>query len=154
MLCASCRQVFQSTWRDGRVLAKARPLALAAFKRSFQSTPRYQSHVGGAPLTIPPNVTFQVVEAPPVNTTGRMTRNAPTPTVQLEGPLGECARHSNLLHPAQTLILAPGRMDMAIPPFIKIEQDMAARRATVSVIDRRERHQREMWGVWSLLNSA
>ena len=35
---------------------------------------------------------------------------------------------------------------MSFPSFVQIEQDAAASRALVSVQDRRQRHQREMWG--------
>ena len=38
---------------------------------------------------------------------------------------------------------------MTIPPFVNLEHDQSARKAVVSVQDREERKQREMWGQYS-----
>lgn len=40
-----------------------------------------------------------------------------------------------------------GQLEMDIPDFIKIDHDAEARRATLSVANRDEKEQREMWGM-------
>jgi hypothetical protein len=41
-----------------------------------------------------------------------------------------------------------GKLTMTIPPFVHLEHDQAARKAVVSVENREERKQREMWGMY------
>ncbi|KAF2837595.1 mitochondrial 54S ribosomal protein YmL16 [Patellaria atrata CBS 101060] len=92
--------------------------------RSFSSSPKCQSKIGKAALTIPPGVTFQVLEPMQVKV-GRVGRSQPMSTVHVKGPKGE--------------------MSMPIPPFIAINQtDPNA--PTLSILNEEDRKQREMWG--------
>jgi len=93
--------------------------------RTFSTSFARESHIGKAPLSIPPEVSFIVTEPQTVKN-GRRRTVATLPTVSIEGPLG--------------------KMTMTIPPFIKLEHDTAARKAVVSVEDKEVRNQREMWG--------
>ncbi|KAH6679800.1 ribosomal protein-like protein L6 [Halenospora varia] len=96
-----------------------------AHSRAFSSTPLCASQIGRAPLSIPPEVKFEVLPAP-LKKNGWANPLASRETVQIEGPLG--------------------KMFMALPPFVKIEHDVAARKAYVSVEDREIAKQRAMWG--------
>lgn len=40
-----------------------------------------------------------------------------------------------------------GTLDLEIPEYVNINHDAAARRVELSVKDRNERNQREMWGM-------
>lgn len=42
---------------------------------------------------------------------------------------------------------------MTIPPFVQIEHDFTARKATIDVENREIRKQREMWGMRHVLHS-
>lgn len=46
-----------------------------------------------------------------------------------------------------------GKMSMTIPPFVQIEHDFTARKATIDVENREIRKQREMWGMRPVLHS-
>ena len=46
-----------------------------------------------------------------------------------------------------------GKVTMTIPPFVNLEHDEAARKAVVTVQDREERKQREMWGQYTSITS-
>ncbi|KAJ9620269.1 54S ribosomal protein L6 mitochondrial [Taxawa tesnikishii (nom. ined.)] len=64
--------------------------------------------------------------AAPVKAGSRVGRTQPGPTVEVEGP--------------------KGRMSMSIPAYINIQQDEGKRAYTLSILDEKERKQREMWG--------
>ncbi|KUJ23083.1 ribosomal protein-like protein L6 [Mollisia scopiformis] len=93
--------------------------------RSFSASTCRTSQIGRAPLSIPPEVNFNILP-PPVRKNGRASPLATRPTVEIEGPLG--------------------KMSMTIAPFVKIDYDTAQRKAYVSVEDREFKKQREMWG--------
>ncbi|KAI9736565.1 MAG: hypothetical protein M1818_006076 [Claussenomyces sp. TS43310] len=95
--------------------------------RSFCASSSHQSQIGKAPLSIPPEVNFAIIEPPKVKAKyGRPPPAAAGPTVHVEGPLG--------------------KLMLGIPPFVHLEYDIGGRKATVSIEDREVRHQREMWG--------
>ncbi|KAN0119909.1 ribosomal protein-like protein L6 [Hyaloscypha variabilis] len=115
-----------------RAITTSTPISLPAFllpafpiapSRSFSASTCRPSQIGRAPLSIPPEVKFNVI--PPV-LRKNMSPAAARPTVVIEGPLG--------------------KMSMTIPAFVKLEHDEAARKAYVSVEDREVKKQREMWG--------
>ena len=39
-----------------------------------------------------------------------------------------------------------GKMSVQLPPYMSLEHNKDTRKATLSVLDREERKQREMWG--------
>ncbi|KAF1981961.1 mitochondrial 54S ribosomal protein YmL16 [Aulographum hederae CBS 113979] len=91
--------------------------------RPFSSTPQCHSKIGGAPLSIPPEVSFSVI--PPTKPKrGRMASGELKATVAIKGPLGE--------------------LSLQIPPYVEIEQSEA--RAVLRIQDHKIRQQREMWG--------
>ncbi|PQE33723.1 putative MRPL6-mitochondrial ribosomal large subunit protein [Rutstroemia sp. NJR-2017a WRK4] len=96
--------------------------AFPVASRTFSSSASRNSHIGGAPLSIPPEVNFTII--PPAKTARSAAPGRPT--VNIEGPLG--------------------KLSYTIPPFVKIDHDPAARRAVVTVEDREVKKQREMWG--------
>ncbi|KAI9800967.1 MAG: hypothetical protein M1833_003104 [Piccolia ochrophora] len=107
------------------------PFLLPAFfstsnVRNFSSSSQCQSQVGRAPLSIPSEVTLRIFDPPEQKKRKSVTRIEPNSTVEIEGPLG--------------------KMSLQIPPYLKIDHDTVARRASISVLNAEERHQREMWG--------
>ncbi|KAI9841898.1 MAG: hypothetical protein M1838_003352 [Thelocarpon superellum] len=94
--------------------------------RCFSQSRPAASHYTRTPLSLPPEVTFQVLDPPLVKKQHGMKREAPRKTVELTGPLGQ--------------------LKMELPPFVQIEEDMSRRKLTIKVEDATIRHQREMWG--------
>ncbi|TAQ89373.1 hypothetical protein B7494_g2328 [Chlorociboria aeruginascens] len=92
--------------------------------RSFSASPNRPSHIGRAPLSIPPEVNFTIL--PPSRKKSRTSHVQTGPTVEVEGPLG--------------------KLSYTIPPFVKLHHDEEARKAFVSIEDREIKKQREMWG--------
>lgn len=43
--------------------------------------------------------------------------------------------------------LITGELSMNVPPFVNVAHDEASRKATLSVEDTAEKHQRAMWGM-------
>ncbi|PMD18737.1 ribosomal protein-like protein L6 [Hyaloscypha hepaticicola] len=115
-----------------RAIAASPSVSLPAFllpafpiapSRSFSGSTCRPSQIGRAPLSIPPEVNFNVIH-PPLKR--NMAPSAARPTVVIEGPLG--------------------KISMTIPSFVKLEHDDATRKAYVTVEDREVKKQREMWG--------
>ncbi|RDW75057.1 putative 60S ribosomal protein L6 [Coleophoma cylindrospora] len=92
--------------------------------RAFSASASQSSHIGSAPLSIPPEVNFSIVQPAP-RKNGRSIVAA-RPVVEIEGPLGKMS------HP--------------IPPFVTVEHDAATRKALVRIDNREVKTQREMWG--------
>lgn len=115
--------------------------------RAFSASATSQSQIGKAPLSIPPEVNFTITPPPPTRY-GQHSPGADRPLVTIEGPLGK-RRCSNFYSRCWLII---GKLTYAIPNFVKLEYDVAARKAYVSVQDREVRKQREMWGknTWQL----
>lgn len=74
---------------------------------------------------------------------GRRGMISTQPAVSIEGPLGAYCCVTLVM---SVLTLPIGKLNMTIPPFVKLEYDAAARKAVVSVEDKEVRKQREMWG--------
>lgn len=103
--------------------------------RAFTTTPSVSSNIGSAPLTIPAGVTFDVLPPPlPKSGKQRVGQQEASPSVQIRGPLGQ--------------------LQMPIPNFVKIDFDPVARKASVKVVDAKERRQREMWGMFHAVNAC
>ncbi|MCJ1478417.1 hypothetical protein MMC13_007097 [Lambiella insularis] len=97
--------------------------AAAPTKRLFSSSSKWQSRVGSAPVSIPPDVDVRLLEPPAKRT---LSRVEPPKTVEVEGPLG--------------------RISFAIPTYMDLDQNLDTRKATLSIPNRAERKHREMWG--------
>ncbi|KAH8887663.1 54S ribosomal protein L6 [Thozetella sp. PMI_491] len=109
------------------------PAFQSAPARHFSATTNRPSKLGRTPLSIPPGVELMIGE-PWVKRDPTTYLQIPKRTVTVTGPLGT--------------------QDMTILPFIKIDHDTAARTATLSVEDKTEKHQQEMWGTtWAYLNN-
>ncbi|MCJ1253460.1 hypothetical protein MMC24_001272 [Lignoscripta atroalba] len=72
-----------------------------------------------------------------------ITRTELPKTVEVEGPLGEW-----LVSSVQEMIIdiEAGKMTMQLPPYMALDLDRETRKATLRILDREERKQREMWG--------
>ncbi|KAF1813439.1 ribosomal protein L6 [Eremomyces bilateralis CBS 781.70] len=92
--------------------------------RQFTVSSRRESKIGGMVLSIPPEVTFDVL--PPTLRKGKYADLEKPFNAVIKGPLGE--------------------LSMEIPTFVAIERSEDGGAVTVSVEDRKVRHQREMWG--------
>ncbi|KAI4099092.1 MAG: hypothetical protein L6R37_006140 [Teloschistes peruensis] len=90
--------------------------------RPFTTSPRLMSRVGAEPIPLPPSVHLRLVEPPK----GPITRVEPLRTIEVEGPLGKAS--------------------VQLPAFVNYSVDEIAGKAYLSVLDRKVRDQREMWG--------
>ncbi|KAI4247631.1 MAG: hypothetical protein L6R42_009570 [Xanthoria sp. 1 TBL-2021] len=93
-------------------------------RRSFASSAPRPSRVGAAPIALPPDVNLRLLDPPRMR--GAVTRVEPPKTVEIEGPLGKAS--------------------VQLPPFVSYNIDAAAKKATLSVLDKKSGDQREMWG--------
>ncbi|GME27588.1 mitochondrial 54s ribosomal protein 16 [Neofusicoccum parvum] len=94
--------------------------------RAFSTSNSCQSKIGRAPLSIPPEVQFEIA-LPPKNKAGKVSsREGEGATVHVKGPLGE--------------------MSYTVPPFVEIVRETPDGPPVVKVLDPEVRKQREMWG--------
>jgi len=93
---------------------------------SFSTSSLCQSKIGSAPLSLPPDVNFHIIEAPVQKKGTRVSRNQEGATVHIEGPLG--------------------KLSLPLPAYMNIISDEAKRTYSLSILDQEERKQREMWG--------
>ncbi|CAC9892500.1 unnamed protein product [Aureobasidium pullulans] len=103
---------------------------LPAFQQqssSFSTSSPCHSKIGSAPLSLPPDVNFNIVAAPVQKKGARVSRTQEGATIHIEGPLG--------------------KLSMPIPAYMNIVSDEAKRTYSLSILDQEERKQREMWGV-------
>ena len=98
------------------------PLRLSRFSTST----RRRSKIGRAPLSLPPEVTFRVVESLERDGGNAISRIQQGPMVEIEGPLG--------------------KTQLSIPPFVSIEIDEESRTRTLSILDTNDKKQKAMWG--------
>lgn len=110
--------------------------------RAFSATTSSQSQIGRAPLSIPPEVNFSIIQ-PVESRNDRALGVSPRPIASIEGPLGK-GSYLNFEDYTHTL---SGKLTMTIPPHVHLEHDAAARKAFVKIDDREVRKQREMWGM-------
>lgn len=116
--------------------------------RFFTSTVQRASRVGGAALSLPPEVELRLLE-PPMSRRKTITRTVPLRTVEIEGPLGNSIVLSGLVE--FMLNMMAGKMAIQIPSYMDLDHDHEARKARLKVLDPEERKQREMWGEFTLL---
>ncbi|KAK0629053.1 ribosomal protein L6, alpha-beta domain-containing protein [Bombardia bombarda] len=100
--------------------------------RPFSASTTRPSKLGRTPISIPPGVELAIGE-PKVKRDMTTYLKIAKRTVTVSGPLG--------------------KLDLEIPPFVLLDHDVAARKATLTVQDLSLKQQREMWGTtWSYLN--
>ncbi|KAL5336664.1 ribosomal protein L6, alpha-beta domain-containing protein [Aspergillus crustosus] len=101
------------------------PLLRSQQTQPFSSTPRAQSRVGGAAISIPPEVSLKFIDLPQTEARGK-ANDQPKIAVEISGPLGQ--------------------LSLYIPSFVNVAHDEVQRKATLSVEDSSLTHQRAMWG--------
>lgn len=125
------------------------PAFQCVLARQFSATANRPSKLGRMPLSIPPGVELTLGE-PKVKKDATTYRQVEKRTLSVAGPLGSCGRFWSCVSEATPRALAknshPGKLDLEIQPFVKIDLDPAARKVSVSVQDREIKQQREMWG--------
>ncbi|KAI4272640.1 MAG: hypothetical protein L6R35_006470 [Caloplaca aegaea] len=97
----------------------------ASTNRSFSHSAPRASRVGAATIAVPPDVNLRLLDPP--KRKGIITRVEPPQIIEIEGPLGKAS--------------------VQLPPFVSYAIDEATRKASLSVLDRKARDQREMWGM-------
>ncbi|KAH6843139.1 mitochondrial 54S ribosomal protein YmL16 [Chaetomium sp. MPI-CAGE-AT-0009] len=105
----------------------------ASARRAFSATTHRPSKLGRTPLSVPPGVDLAISD---LFIKKDMTSYLKTykRKITVTGPLGT--------------------LELEIPDYVNIDHDAAARRVELSVKDRDQRNQREMWGTtWSYLNN-
>lgn len=112
----------------------------------FSTTSAARSRVGGAPVSIPPEVNLRLVDLPQTQVRGK-SKEAAKIAVEVNGPLGTSC-HTFARSICSLIISNPGQMTLNIPPFVNINHDETARKATISVQDTEIPHQRAMWGMF------
>ncbi|KAL4908739.1 hypothetical protein BDW74DRAFT_72745 [Aspergillus multicolor] len=101
------------------------PLSRSQPTQCFSTTPRVQSRVGGAAVSVPPEVSLKFIDLPQVQGRGA-GKDQPKIAVEVKGPLGQ--------------------LTLDIPSFVNISHDETLRKASLSVADAAIPHQRAMWG--------
>ncbi|KAM9880227.1 hypothetical protein VDGD_10073 [Verticillium dahliae] len=97
-------------------------------RRQFSASTHRSSKLGRTPLSIPPGVDI-VIGEPRVKRDATSYLKIAKRTVSVSGPLG--------------------KLDLEIPPFLKIDHDTEARKATLTIEDDTVKEQKEMWGAYS-----
>ncbi|KAL4885660.1 ribosomal protein L6, alpha-beta domain-containing protein [Aspergillus karnatakaensis] len=91
----------------------------------FSTTPRAQSRVGGAAISVPPEVSLKFIDLPQTEARGQ-AKDQPKVAIEIAGPLGQ--------------------LTLTIPSFVNVAHDAETQKATLSVVDSTIAHQRAMWG--------
>jgi large subunit ribosomal protein L6 len=125
------RSVFSTSHAQGITLPTFLVPAFAPTQNAhFSSTTQCRSKIGRAPLSLPPEVTFRILETPPKKQSRGISQSEPERSVEIEGPLG--------------------KMSMDIPPFISIASNEETRTHSLSILDSNHKKQRAMWGELSI----
>lgn len=93
---------------------------------SFSTTSQCRSKIGRAPLSLPPEVTFTVMQMPSKGQGMNISRQEPESVAEITGPRG--------------------KMSVTIPPYMSIFGNEESRTQTLSVLDEKDKRQRTMWG--------
>ncbi|KAK0385236.1 hypothetical protein NLU13_7712 [Sarocladium strictum] len=102
-------------------------------KRAFSATTSRASKLGRTPLSIPPGVEITMGE-PVVKRSMTTYETTTRRTITVKGPLGE--------------------LQLEVPEFVVLDQDLENKSVTLNVKDTTEKEQKEMWGTsWSYLNN-
>ena len=111
--------------------------------RPFSSTSRSRSRIGSAPLSIPQGVDLRLLD-PPARRKQDVTTTELLKTLEILGPLG---KWEPKLREDIHLTCVAGKMTLQLPPYMSLDHDKETRKASLSILDREERKQREMWGM-------
>ncbi|KAK4180082.1 ribosomal protein L6, alpha-beta domain-containing protein [Triangularia setosa] len=102
-------------------------------RRTFSATANRQSKLGRNPISIPPGVDLQVGDLFVKKDVTTYLRTKMRKVV-VKGPLGQ--------------------LELDIPSFVKLDHDTEGRKAVLTVEDKEQKKQMEMWGTtWSYLNN-
>lgn len=94
-------------------------------------------------MSLPPDVDLQILD-PPVPKNRSIALTEQPKIVEVKGPLGIVDQRCRKL---SSLTESSGKMTIQIPPYMSLDHDKATRKATLKILDREERKQREMWGM-------
>ena len=148
-----CFQTMQRSPSSQILLCRAsRPSRhpLHSHLRHLSSTPQVSSHIGSAPLTLPADVSLELLNynapAPrsPLASTAAVNANSPAAQAP-SSPVGFRARTD--ARPSVKVTGPLGELSLNLPSFLRIDQDQKSRKAVVSVQDRKVKQQRAMWGM-------
>ncbi|CAG8215922.1 unnamed protein product [Penicillium salamii] len=120
------RQLLREPFQRSSLPIFLAPAFSSSRSQCFSTTSPAQSRVGGAPISIPPEVTFNLVDLPETLTRTR-GKDIPKFAAEIKGPRGE--------------------MSVNIPSFLTVTRDETGQKATLSVQDTEIPHQRAMWGM-------
>ncbi|PWY83746.1 60S ribosomal protein L6 [Aspergillus sclerotioniger CBS 115572] len=131
-LTQSCfRQLARSPLRQGPLPVFLAPAFSHPLRtQPFSTTSPAQSRVGGAAISVPPEVSLKFIDLPQPKTKAKSI-DFPNRAIEVKGPLGE--------------------MSLNIPSYVKVDYDEAVRKATFAVEDTEITHQRAMWGTMRAL---
>jgi large subunit ribosomal protein L6 len=105
-----------------------------------------QSRVGGAAISVPPDVTLNLVELPKSLSLTR-GKDVPKFAAHIKGPKGMCW----LLRTDELEANVPdwntGEMTLELPSFLNVNHDTTTLKTTLSVLDPEVPAQRAMWGM-------
>ncbi|KAJ5129473.1 uncharacterized protein N7515_005512 [Penicillium bovifimosum] len=118
------RQLLREPFQRGSLPIFLAP-AFSPRTQCFSTTTPAQSRVGGAAISIPPEVSFNLVDLP-AGLSRTRGKDIPKFAAEIKGPKGE--------------------MTLNIPSFVTITRDEAGQKATLAVQDQSVPHQRAMWG--------
>ncbi|ORY61386.1 ribosomal protein L6 [Pseudomassariella vexata] len=100
-------------------------------RRQFSNTASKPSKLGRTPISIPPGVELSIGDAKVKRDLTTYLR-IPKRTLTISGPLG--------------------KLELEIPPYLTINHDETTRKALLSIEDRNQKKQMEMWGTtWAYL---
>jgi large subunit ribosomal protein L6 len=94
-------------------------------RRQFSSTANASSKLGRTPISIPPGVEITIGDL--------KTKKDPTTYLQI---------------PKRTVTVSGplGKLDLVVPHFLTIQQDLTASKAMLTIEDKNLKQQKEMWG--------
>ena len=119
----------------------------------FSTTIPAHSRIGGAPISVPLEVSLNLVDLPEASVRTR-GKDIPKFAAHIKGPKGvfctadrDCV--SRLVNISRCIV---GEMSLNIPSFLTVSKDEANHKITLSVLDSEVPHQRAMWGMFTLFS--
>lgn len=136
------RQLLREPFQRSSLPVFLAPAFSSSRSQCFSTTSPTQSRIGGAPITIPPEVSFKLVDLPETFTRTR-GKDIPKIAAEIKGPRGMSCE----LLSVGCMLMISGEMSLKIPSFLNIARDEAGEKATLTVLDTEIPHQRAMWGM-------
>ncbi|EQL02065.1 Ribosomal protein L6 [Ophiocordyceps sinensis CO18] len=128
-------------------------------RKHFSTTTQQHSKLGRMPISIPPGVELSIGGTKSVRSTTSY-RASVKKTITIKGPLGELLLFggrewaTGIDPEANEMYMRTATLELDVPDFVGLSQDLEDRKAMLSVEDAYVKHQREMWGTtWSYLNN-